>query len=108
MLWSIAKEHGGELIELCRRTLRRPEAQKGCFEHFTQDERWSCLRLAIDVLGRNGNSVDAALLREFAPDPVLGRNAIAALKELEDRVQKRRIERALRSRSFYPPHVVSR
>ncbi len=85
VVWSIAKEYGRELIGLCRRALRRPEAQKGCFEHFSEDEKRSCLILAMDVLGRNGNSVDAAMLREFAPDPVLGRSAIAALRVLEKR-----------------------
>ena len=85
VVWSVAKEHGKELIGLCRRALRRPEAQKGCFTHFAEDEKWSCLSLAMGVLARHGNSVDAALLREFAKDPALGRAAIAALKVVEER-----------------------
>lgn len=85
IVWSVAKEHGSELIGLCRQTLRRPEAQKGCFTYFTENDKWSCLSLAMNVLALHGNSVDAALLRGFSKNPALGRSAIAALKVLEER-----------------------
>ena len=85
VVWSVIKEHGRELTGLCRRALHRPENQTGCFRHFGEDEKWSCLSLAMDVLALHGNSIDAALLRGFAKDPALGRSAIAALKVLEER-----------------------
>ena len=83
--WSVAKEHGSKLIGLCRQALRRPEAQKGCFTYFTENEKSSCLSLAMQILALHGTSVDAALLREFAMEPALGRSAIAALKVMEER-----------------------
>ena len=49
-------------------------------------DRWSCMSLAMDLLGEHGNSMDASLLRGWAQDPELGgRSAVSALRTMEAR-----------------------
>ena len=85
LVWSVAEVFGKDLVDVCREALRRPDKQKGCFEDFSDEDRWSCLSLAMDLLGRHGNSMDASLVRGLVQDPELGRSAVSALKAMEAR-----------------------
>ena len=83
--WNVLDRFGADLIDVCRHGLRHPRGQSGYFRHFFDDQRRSCLSLAMSVLARYGNSVDRQLLRTFSDDPNLGGSAVAALKVFDRR-----------------------
>ena len=75
-----------ETADICRRALRDADSQTGYFQHYFDFDRRQDMTLAMDVLARCGDSTDLGLIKGYADDKTLGKQAIEAVKSLEERL----------------------
>ncbi len=84
---SILSRFPAETIDICRRALRDADSQTGYFQHYFDFDRRQDLALAMNVLARCGDSTDLGLIKGYADDNTLGKQAIEAVKSLEERLR---------------------
>ena len=83
---SIVARFPTKIIEICRKALLEPGSQVGYFTHFTNHDRSQNMRFAISFLKHFGDGTDRPLLRRYASFEDYGKDAIAALKAIEERI----------------------
>ncbi|KIQ20180.1 hypothetical protein RT99_13995 [Flavobacterium sp. MEB061] len=72
-----------KLLEACRKGVAEPVAENGRYGFDSAD---AIIRFAIDKIGAYGNVADLPLLQQAAGNPVFGKNAVAALKQIKARL----------------------
>ena len=82
---SVVAQFPAEVVTICRNALRDPKCQVGYFRYWSKFDRQPILQFAIDVLKRYGNAADRGLLRQYTRSREYGKDAIAALKAIEQR-----------------------
>ncbi len=83
---SIVDSYPDEAAAICRDALNAPMNLIGYFRQWSSFDRERVITFGIDVLKRYGNESDRALLRKFATSNEHGKQAIAALRTIEERV----------------------
>lgn len=83
---SILSWFTAETADICRRALRDADSQTGYFQHYFEFDRQQDMTLAMKVLARHGDSTDLGLIKRYADDNKLGKQAIEAVKSLEERL----------------------
>ncbi len=83
---SILSRFPAETADICRRALRDAGSQTGYFHHHFDFDHQQDMTLAMDVLARHGDSTDLGLIKGYADDNTLGKQAIEAVKSLEERL----------------------
>ena len=83
---SILSQFAAETADICRRALRDADSQTGYFQHYSDFDRRQDMTLAMDVLAHHGHSTDVELIKGYADDSTLGKQAIEAAKSLEERL----------------------
>ena len=83
---SIVALYPDAAVAISRDALSNSSAQKGYFRFF---EKEITLSFGITILGEYGNEPDRSLLRQYASRKEFGRQAISALKKMEERVNAR-------------------
>ena len=84
-LRSIVGTFPTETAAICRVALLHPGSQIGYFSHYGDHDRQRNIRFAIDVLKDHGSVMDRPLLGRYASCREYGREAIAALRAIEER-----------------------
>ena len=79
---SIVALYPDAAVAISRDALRNSSAQKGYFRFF---EKKSTLSFGITILGEYGNESDRSQLRDYASTKEYGKEAISALKKMEER-----------------------
>ena len=82
---SIVGTFPAETAAICRVALLHPGRQVGYFSHFEDHDRQRNMRFAIGVLKDHGSVTDRPLLGRYASSGEYGRDAIAALRAIEER-----------------------
>ena len=83
-LRSIVGTFPTETAAICRVALLHPESQIGYFSHYGDHDRQRNIRFAIGVLKNHGSVMDRPLLGRYASSRDYGRDAIAALRAIEE------------------------
>lgn len=83
---SILSRFPAETADICRRALRDADSQTGYFQHYFDFDHRQDMTLAMDVLARHGDDTDLGLIKGFADDTALGKQAVEAVKSLEERL----------------------
>lgn len=87
---SIVSLFPAETTDICRRALQDADNQAGYFQHYFDFHRQQDMSLALDVLACQGDSADLGLIKRYADDSRLGKQAIMAVRALEERLAKPR------------------
>ena len=82
---SIVGTFPAETAAICRIGLLHPGSQTGYFSHFGEHDRQRNIGFAIGVLKDHGSVMDRPLLGRYASSGEYGRDAIAALRAIEER-----------------------
>lgn len=85
----VAKSYPKTALVICRDALKNRESQKSYEEHGFKDDRARIASFSIQVIGQFGNADDLADLRILCDDEELGREALDAIKKIEDRIRYR-------------------
>jgi len=85
----VAKSYPKISIVICRNALKNREHQKSYQEHGFKNDRVRIASFSIQVIGQFGDFDDLPTLRTLCDDEVLGRDAIDAIKKIEDRIRYR-------------------
>ncbi|MEA9585886.1 NERD domain-containing protein [Xanthomonas sp. WHRI 10064A] len=85
----VAKSYPKTALVICRDALKHRESQKSYEEHGFKDDRASIASFSIQVIGQFGDADDFADLRILCDDEGLGREALDAIKKIEDRIRYR-------------------
>ncbi|MBK8082339.1 MAG: NERD domain-containing protein [Devosia sp.] len=72
-------------IALAKRALNNPDLLNGYFKFYNDHDRLNDLIYAVGIVGRLGTTADIAFLRDYVGDVSLGRPAIEAIREIEER-----------------------
>jgi hypothetical protein len=80
---SIAERFPDEVAEICRHAIADGIAQRARHPWTKQDE---LIGFAISVLGDRGKIIDLTLLRDRVDHPVLGKQAVSAIRRLDERL----------------------
>lgn len=84
-----AKSYPKTALVICRDALKHRESQKSYQEHGFKDDRASIASFSIQVIGQFGDADDLMTLRTLCDDEGLGREALDAIKKVEDRIRYR-------------------
>jgi len=76
-------------LVVCRDALTNRESQKTYQEHGLIDDQVRIASFAIQVIGQFGDADDLQNLRSLCDDEGLGREALDAIKKIEDRIRYR-------------------
>ncbi|MFC4623294.1 hypothetical protein ACFO3A_13890 [Comamonas nitrativorans] len=71
-------------VVICRDALKHRESQKSYQEHGFKDDRARIASFSIQVIGQFGDVDDFTTLRTLCDDEGLGREALDAIKRIED------------------------
>ena len=82
---SIVGTFPAETAAICRIGLLHPGSQTGYFSHFGEHDRQRNIGFAIGVLKDHGSVMDRPLLGRYASSGEYGRDAIAAVRAIEER-----------------------
>ena len=82
---SIVGSFPAETAAICRVALLHPGSQVGYFSHFGDHDRQRNMRFAIGALKDHGSVMDRPLLGRYASSRDYGKDAIAALRAIEER-----------------------
>jgi hypothetical protein len=85
----IAKSYPKTALVICRDALKHRVSQKSYQEHGFNDDRARIASFSIQVIGRFGDTDDLTTLRTLCDDEGLGREALDAIKRIEDRIRYR-------------------
>lgn len=85
----VAKNYPKTALVICRDALEHRESQKSYQEHGFKDDRARIASFSIQVIGQFGDADDLTTLRTLCDDEGLGRDALDAIKEIEDRIRYR-------------------
>lgn len=83
---SIVRRFPNEAATISREALSDPKIQVGYFPQWSHFDKERIISFGIGVLERYGNGSDRILLRQYASSKEHGKQAIAALKAIEERV----------------------
>ena len=83
-LRSIVGTFPTETAAICRVAMLHPGSQIGYFSHYGDHDRQRNMRFAIGVLKNHGSVMDRPLLGRYASSRDYGRDAIAALRAIEE------------------------
>ena len=81
---SIVGTFPADTASICRAALLHPGIQVGYFSHFGDHDRQRNMRFAIGVLKDHGSGMDRPLLGRYASSRDYGKDAIAALRAIEE------------------------
>lgn len=84
-----AKSYPKTALVICRDALKYRESQKSYQEHEFMDDRARIASFSIQVVGQFGDADDLTTLRTFCDDEELGREALDAIKKIEERIRYR-------------------
>ena len=82
----VAKSYPKTALVICREALKHRESQKSYQEHRSEDDRARIASFSIQVIGQFGDADDLTPLRTLCDDEGLGREALDAIKKIEDRI----------------------
>lgn len=85
----VAKSYPKTALVICRDALKHRESQKSYQEHGVEDDRARIASFSIQVIGQFGDADDLTTLRTLCDDEGLGREALDAIKKIEDRIRYR-------------------
>lgn len=85
----VAKSYPRTAVIICRDALKHRESQKSYHEHGFIDDRARIASFSIQVIGQFGDADDLTTLRTLCDDEGLGREALDAIKTIEDRIRYR-------------------
>ena len=85
----VAKSYPKTALVICRDALKHRESQKSYQEHGFKDDRARIVSFSIQVIGQFGDADDITTLRTLCDDEGLGRDALDAIKKIEDRIRYR-------------------
>lgn len=83
----VAKSYPKTALVICRDALKHRESQKLYQEHGFKDDRARIVSFSIQVIGQFGDADDLTTLRTLCDDEGLGREALNAIKKIEDRIR---------------------
>jgi len=86
---NVAKSYPKMALVICRDALKHRESQKSYQEHGFKDDRARIASFSIQVIGQFGDVDDFTTLRTLCDDEGLGREALDAIKRIEDRIRYR-------------------
>lgn len=85
----IANSYPKTALVICRDALKHRESQKSYQEQGFKDDRARIASFSIQVIGQFGDADDLTNLRTLCDDEGLGREALDAIKRIEDRIRYR-------------------
>lgn len=85
----VAKSYPKTALVICRDALKNSESQKSYEEHGFKDDRARIACFSIQVIGQFGDADDLTTLRTLCDDEGLGREALDAIKKIENRIRYR-------------------
>ncbi|EOF4703868.1 hypothetical protein B9L20_00340 [Serratia marcescens] len=85
----VAKSYPNTALVVCRDALSNRELQKTYEEHRFMDSLARIASFSIQVIGQFGDADDLQNLRGLCDDEGLGREALDAIKKIEDRIRYR-------------------
>lgn len=85
----VAKCYPKTALVICRGALKNRESQKSYQEHGFTDDRARIASFSIQVIGQFGDADDLTTLRTLCDDEGLGREALDAIRKIEDRIRYR-------------------
>lgn len=85
----VAKSYPKTALVICRDALKHRESQKSYQEHGFKDDLARIASFSIQVIGQFGDADDLRTLRTLCDEEGLGREALDAIKKIEDRIRYR-------------------
>jgi len=85
----LAKNYPTLSLSICREALQRRDFQKSYLQHGFKDGTAEIATFSLQVIGEYGDADDLKSLRAVCDDDLLGRDALSAIKKIEDRVKYR-------------------
>lgn len=85
----LAKNYPTLSLGICREALQRRDSQKSYLQHGFMDGTAEIAMFSLQVIGEYGDADDLKSLRAVCDDDRLGREALSAIKKIEDRVKYR-------------------
>lgn len=85
----VAKSYPKTSHAICRDALKLRKSQKSYQEHGLKDDLERIASFSIQVIGQFGDADDVTTLRTLCDDEGLGRQALDAIKRIEDRIRYR-------------------
>lgn len=85
----LSKNYPTLSLGICREALQRRDSQKSYFEHEFMDRTAEIATFSLQVIGEYGDADDLKSLRALCDDNRLGREALSAIKKIEERVRFR-------------------
>lgn len=85
----VAKSYPKTALVICRDALKHRESQKSYQEQGFEDEQARIISFSIEVIGQFGDADDLPTLRSLCDHEELGRQALDAIKKIEDRIRYR-------------------
>lgn len=85
----VPKSYPKTTLVICRDALKHRESQKLYQERGFKDDRARIASFSIQVIGQFGDADDFTNLRALCDDEVLGREALDAIKRIENRIRYR-------------------